>query len=258
MKNIPPLVGHRGASHLAPENTLPSYRLAYKEGADRIEGDFWLTLDQQIVCIHDPTTARTAPGQPVVDVRQTNLDILRSYDVGSWKSAEYRKTGIPTLPEILAELPPAITMYIEIKQDNPEIISGIFSAAESCGVALEQLTLISFSENIIQQSKKLAPGLTANLLHDFDDLNGGEPGEDYFDRIIDKAVSIDADGLGVENSAAVNALFVQKIRNAGLGFHVWTVNSADDAMRFISLGVDSITTDRPGELRKEIEARLHK
>lgn len=256
MKTIPPLVAHRGASHLAPENTLPSYHLAYEEGTDRIEGDFWLTRDKQIVCIHDPTTARTAPDQPVVDVRKVNLEELQDYDVGSWKSTEFKNTRIPTLEEILTELPTAITIYIEVKQDDPEIISGILGAAKNCEVALNQLTLISFSAHIVQQTKKLAPQLTANLLHDFDDLKDEEPKEEYFDKIIERARSIGADGLGVENSVAVNELFVQKIRGAGLGFHVWTVNSASDAMRFIDLGVDSITTDRPGDLRKEIEARL--
>ena len=52
------LVGHRGASHAAPENTLPAFRLAFEEGADFIEGDFWLSRDEQIVCLHDDDTAR--------------------------------------------------------------------------------------------------------------------------------------------------------------------------------------------------------
>ena len=44
---------HRGASGHAPENTLAAFRLAFEQGADGIEGDFYLTRDRRIVCIHD-------------------------------------------------------------------------------------------------------------------------------------------------------------------------------------------------------------
>jgi glycerophosphoryl diester phosphodiesterase len=56
----PFLVAHRGASHDAPENTLPAFELAWKQGADAIEGDFHLTADGKIVCVHD-RSSRTAP-----------------------------------------------------------------------------------------------------------------------------------------------------------------------------------------------------
>ena len=52
-------VAHRGASQEAPENTLASFRLAWEQGADAIEGDFYLTKDQRIVCLHDANTKRT-------------------------------------------------------------------------------------------------------------------------------------------------------------------------------------------------------
>ena len=56
----PLIVAHRGASHDAPENTLPAFELAWKQGADAIEGDFLLTKDNKIVCIHDGSTKRLA------------------------------------------------------------------------------------------------------------------------------------------------------------------------------------------------------
>ena len=54
----PLIVAHRGASFEAPENTLPAFNLAWEQGADAIEGDFLLTKDGHIVCIHDRTTKR--------------------------------------------------------------------------------------------------------------------------------------------------------------------------------------------------------
>ena len=54
------LIAHRGASHDAPENTLAAFRLAWEQGADGIEGDFRLSRDGEIICLHDATTRRTA------------------------------------------------------------------------------------------------------------------------------------------------------------------------------------------------------
>ncbi|MDP7286911.1 MAG: glycerophosphodiester phosphodiesterase family protein, partial [Phycisphaerae bacterium] len=63
------IVAHRGASRDAPENTIAAFELAWKQGADAIEGDFYLTKDRRIVCIHDSSTKRTA---------RANLSVAKS------------------------------------------------------------------------------------------------------------------------------------------------------------------------------------
>ncbi len=258
MISIPSLVGHRGAAHKAPENTLPSYRLAFKEGADRIEGDFWLTCDERIVCLHDPTTARTAPHQPVIDVRTSNLQELESYDVGLWKAEDYRNTRIPTLDQILEELPANMSMYVEIKQDDPRIITAMFKAAKKSNVDIKWLTLISFSENIVKHAKQLAPELNVYLLHDLKHQEDDGPANTYLEKLIEKAITSGANGLDLGDSPLITQWFVDKIKMAGLEFHVWTVNSAEEALRYIEFGVDSITTDRPQGLREDIKTLLER
>lgn len=252
MAMIPFLVGHRGASHKAPENTLPSYRLAFQEGADRIEGDFWLTSDERIVCLHDPTTTRTAPHQPVIDVRRSSLQTVKKYDVGLWKGELYKNTSIPTLDQILEELPLEISIYIEIKQADPRILSAIFKAAKKSNVDLKRLTLISFKEDIVKQAKQLAPELTVYLIHNLNHQEHDGPANIYLEKIIEKALSIGADGLNLGSSPLITRWFVERIKMSGLEFHVWTVNSAEEAFRYMELGIDSITTDRPEGLRKEL------
>ena len=59
------IVAHRGASFDALENTLSAFQLAWQQGADAIEGDFRLTADGQIVCLHDGDTGRMT-GQHLV------------------------------------------------------------------------------------------------------------------------------------------------------------------------------------------------
>ena len=60
LQKIPLIVAHKGASRDAPENTIPAFRLAWNQEADAIEGDFHLTKDGHIVCVHDKTTRRVA------------------------------------------------------------------------------------------------------------------------------------------------------------------------------------------------------
>src|SRR5690349_11820047 len=97
------IIAHRGSSFLAPENTLVASHLAWQEGADAVEGDFRLTADGHIVCIHDATLKRTAG----VDrsVSQCTLDELKAYDFGGWKAPKFVGERIATLPEMLSTRP---------------------------------------------------------------------------------------------------------------------------------------------------------
>ena len=97
------IIAHRGASFDAPENTLSSFRLAWEQGADGIEGDFMLTSDGQIACFHDLDGQRLA-GDPLV-VKNSTLAKLQALDVGRWKGDRWRGERIPTLRDVLAIVP---------------------------------------------------------------------------------------------------------------------------------------------------------
>ena len=89
------IIGHRGASREAPENTLASFMLAFAQGADGVEADFRLTRDGRIVCLHDDSTGRTSAVDLVV--AQATLPQLRTLDVGAWKGEAFAGEPIPAL-----------------------------------------------------------------------------------------------------------------------------------------------------------------
>jgi len=60
------------------------------------------------------------------------------------------------------------------------------------------------------------------------------------------------DGLDIGKTGGINKAFADEVKQAGLGFYVWTINSPSEAERLLSLGVDGITTDRPGWLRSKL------
>src|SRR5512142_2887541 len=89
------VLGHRGASADAPENTLAAFRLAVAQGADGVELDVWRCASGEVVVIHDADTRRTA-GE-VLAVPDASWPALRALDVGAWKGEGFRGERIALL-----------------------------------------------------------------------------------------------------------------------------------------------------------------
>src|SRR5918998_1323473 len=137
-------LAHRGASALAPENTIEAFRLAVEAGAGGLELDVHVTRDGHIVVIHDATVDRTTNGTGAVS--EMTLEELRRLDAGHNFSPDggptrpYRGRGVrvPTLREVLREFP-GVAVNIDIKAGNPgieETVLGVLCEANALGRAL--------------------------------------------------------------------------------------------------------------------------
>lgn len=247
------LIGHRGASHCAPENTLAAFRLAWEEGADGIEADFRLTADGSIVCLHDASTGRTADRDLIVAA--TSLAELQRLDVGGWLGAAWEGERIPTLGETLALLPPGKKMFIELKSDV-EIIAPLADELRRSGVAAEQLRLLSFNAPLLVQLKTLLPGYRCCWLTDYRRALrrcGWQPSRE---KVLATLRQSGVDGLASRGLEILDRQFVTDLRQEGHEIHVWTVDDVASAHRFRDLGVDSIMTNRPGWLRQRLDCSL--
>lgn len=246
------IVAHRGASYDAPENTLGAFELAWTQGADAIEGDFYLTADGHIVCHHDATTKRTAGVD--LPVSGQTLAELKRHDVGSWKHESWAGERIPTLQEVLATVPDGGKILIEIKSD-PEIVPTLVGVLQTMDLDTDQVAVIAFDEDVIAALEARMPQIRTYWLTDFKVDPVGRRRPTAAD-IVATTTRIGADGVDIEaDSGILDADFVATLRDAGLEFHVWTVNDPALAIRMIRLGVDSITTDRPRWLRERLTAQ---
>ena len=249
---LPLIVAHRGASHIAPENTLAAFRLAWELDADLIEGDFYLTSDGVIVAHHDDTTKRTANVDRLV--QEQTLQELTSLEVGSWKDPKWAGQKIPTLNQVFETVPPRGKVLIEIKSDT-RIVEPLIDVLRDSPLVGEQMIIICFDAQVIAHIKQRLPAIGAFWLCDFQERGIGR-WEPTVDQIIETAKRIGADGVDLNaNLNVIDAKFIAKIRQAGLEIHVWTVNDPVTAKRLMKLGVDSITTDRPGWLRSQLDRR---
>src|SRR3954466_12398745 len=93
------IIGHRGASYDAPENTLSAVNLAWQQGADAVEVDVHLSRDGRVIVIHDDNTRKTAGlKRKVCDQTWSELQKL---DAGKWKGANWKGERIPDLEQVL-------------------------------------------------------------------------------------------------------------------------------------------------------------
>lgn len=245
------IVAHRGASHLAPENTLAAFNLAWEQGADAIEGDFYLTADEHIVAIHDDNTNRTADAE--LQVADSTLAQLRGLDVGRWKSPRYGGQRIPTLQEVLSTVPDNKKLFIEIKC-GPEIVPHLKRVLSNTTLKPSQTIVISFEESVVSAVKRKIPHVKAFWLTGYKKDKSTGKSSPRLDEILAVLRRTGADGLDTQaNRSVVDADFIQAIRKHGHELHTWTVNDPQLARYYQRLGVDSITTDRPLYIRRRLE-----
>jgi glycerophosphoryl diester phosphodiesterase len=223
-------VAHRGASFDAPENTLASGKLAFVQNADALETDIWLTKDGQIIVSHDLNTKRTT-GRDAKLIDLTFAE-ARQLDAGTWKDPKFAGEKLPTLEEQLALIPAGKRIFIELKA-GPEII------------------LITFKLPAAKAAKEAMPDLPVQWLLSAPSKDPKKPSPDL-DEAIAQAKAAKLDGLDVNFNFPMDVAAMKKIRAAGLQIHVWTVDDPVVAKRWAALGVDSITTNRPGWLREQL------
>lgn len=231
-----PLIAHRGASHDAPENTLAAFRLAWEQGADGIEGDFHLTFDGQIVCVHDEVLEQQGQRYTVAETTLSSLQQIFP--------------AIPTLEQVLALVPTNKRMVIELKCGVEIVFSALEQVIKS-GLSTEQVMFIAFDAQVIAELKRQAPKWTACWLTELelDEQGALTPSTN---SIIHTLHTIQADGVSTFAHPSMSPEWIKPLLAQGFEWHVWTVDEPHLARQLIACGVQSITTNRPEWLREQL------
>ena len=162
----PEIIAHRGASYLAPENTLSAFRKAMEIGADGVEMDVQQTSDKKLVIHHDFVIDwHTDMRGQIYDMTEGELKAL---DFGSWKDVNYRNERIATLQEALAlcrEMEGTI-VQLEMKatiDDDPDFVPRVIEEVRAANIT-DRLGVISFNHDLLRQAKALMPELRVGVL----------------------------------------------------------------------------------------------
>lgn len=155
------VVGHRGAPHQAPENTLASFEAALAIGVDAIELDVHLSRDGHLVVIHDADLRRTTDGAGLV--HEQTLAALRALDAGAWFGPAFAGQRIPTFDEALAGIGGRAALQVEIKGATDGVAEATVAALRRHGL-IDGTMVTSFHLERLPLVRALEPRLALGAL----------------------------------------------------------------------------------------------
>jgi glycerophosphoryl diester phosphodiesterase len=262
------VVAHRGASAEEAEHTLAAYRKAIDDGADGLECDVRLTRDGVLVCVHDRRIDRTSSGRGVVSTLE--LADLAELDFGSWHRGEradplltadweapdWDRTRVLTLERLLETVCTGDrTIDLAIETKHPTRYAGLveltlvetlarFKLTAPNDEARARVRVMSFAGASLRRLATLAPQLPTVYLMTRVAL-----------RLRDGSLPRGAVAAGPSLPALrANPGYVDRVHARGAEVHVWTVDEPEDVEFVTSLGVDVIITNRPGAVRRQLDA----
>lgn len=163
---LPLVYAHRGASARYPENTLEAFRAAIRNKADGIELDVQLTLDQEVVVIHDHSIDRTTDGKGAV--QQLTWAQLQQYSAGAWHDPRYAALRIPRFEEVCALIAPTrLRLIVELKNflvPQPGLEEKVLTLLRKYQLSA-RTTLSSFNFDSLLAIKDLDPKQATALLY---------------------------------------------------------------------------------------------
>ena len=244
------LVGHRGAMGHAPENTLSSFVLAQKMGAEFVECDVHLSKDKRCIVMHDEGVERTTNGLGLI--RDLTVKQIRNLDAGSWFSRKFKGEKVLTLDELLLWTKKQsslsgfqLGMAIEIKNEPVRYLAieeNVIGSVVKAGME-SRVILISFDHGVVKRAKAANRKIAAGILFD-------RPLNDPFQRARD----VRADALFPRRHLVTRDL-VQKAHKKGLAVATWTVNEVREMKKILACGVDAMATNYPDVLNKILESK---
>lgn len=255
----PLIIAHRGASALAPENTLAAFQRAIDDGAEGIEFDVRLAKDGVPVVIHDSKLYRLARTEGRVS--GFTSEELQSLDVGSWFNEKnprrafekFSAESVPTLARLLEFLKDYKGLiYIELKCKEVEIEQLVKAVCQiiSKSPLLPNILVKSFKLEVIPNVRRHCPDAKTVVLFAPKIMTILRKEK----RLVKIAHEIGADQISLHFSLCTRKL-MEKAAKKNLAVTIWTADNPHWVRRALNLGINAIITNNPARLlakRQEI------
>lgn len=233
--------GHRGASALAPENTVSAFIGAVEAGCDLVELDVLRTRDEQLVVIHDEKLDRTT--NRAGKVSALTLEEIRDCDAGTWFTESFAGERIPTLEEALAVIGHRAMSMIEVKEsvrDHPALVDAVVERLRAEGLD-DRCVLIVWDAETAAAAREAAPEALLALVT-------------FTRRGMRKAAALGLDGI-VCYARSTTRRLIEDAHQAGLFVAPWTLNDPEDMEAFVDAGIDVLVSDLPHLATDVLERR---
>ncbi len=232
----PLVLGHRGASAHAGDNTIEAFELALAHGADGVELDVRFTADQAVVLNHDADVGEMGP--------------LIHYDFATIRDTH---PEVPTLDEALAVLGDLI-INVEIKNspmdadfDPDHVMADAIARWVARHDIHSRIVVTSFNPATVAKVRAADPTIVTGQLVDigFDIVSG-----------IDEIAAAGHTWIAphVSDVVADPETALEAAHGAGLRMIVWTADDPNDIRTLVAAGIDGIISNDPGETLRLIAA----
>ncbi len=254
----PLVIAHRGFSQIAPENTLPSFKLALAAGADLVELDYHYTQDGKLVVIHDHELDRTTDAtsrwsQKKITVQSKTAAEIQSLDAGSWFDARYAGTHISLLAEALDTIQAEGATLIERKSGTPADCIKLLREKN----LVNRLIVQSFDWEYVRAFHEQEPQQVLGALGPPDRLADGKK-PSRIPRELSAAWLDELQKTGAKVAVWSQKLSAESVRLAhqrGLKVWAYTVNDLETANRLLDMGVDGLITNNTSLMWKALALR---
>lgn len=253
MSELPLIIGHRGASSIAPENTLAAFKRAIQDGADGIEFDVRLSQDGVPVVIHDATLARTGLIDGVV--AELSAEVLGRTDVGSWftqrpniHSLDFSNEKLPSLQQVFELFADSDTLlYVEMKRlqrDGERLAAEVAGAIRKHALA-ERVIVSSFDLSLVRAIKAIDSAIRTAAL--FEPKISLPATLIRRIKLVELANLSGADEICLHHTLAGPRL-TEQARKSKLEVVVWTVDDPEWVERARSSGVKALISNDPARM----------
>lgn len=254
----PLIMGHRGDSSSAPENTMLAFQKAVDTGIDFLETDISMTKDDELVLFHDenPEDLKRVTGQEG-RIRDLTLDEVRQLDIGYYFTLDGGQTypfrgqghSIITVRELFERFPD-IKVNVDMKTEEletPNVLASLIKENER----EDSVIVGSFHDIQISRFRRICPDIPTAA-------NPSEVTRFVFGlmmralRLFVRDPPYRAFQVPVKYGRinVVNHRFIEASHDRNIAVHVWTINERDEMEKLIDMEVDGIFTDNPSLLRE--------
>lgn len=236
------VIGHRGDSYTAPEDTILSIDQAFNVGANMVEVDVRLNKESVPVLMHDALLDRTTNGSGPVS--EWSTEMLKTLDAGSWKGSQFKHVKVPTLAEAIQAAAGRGPLYLDIKVANlhvpiAKMLEDYHFPPDSVYPSVTSLQMLKAYHEVMPQTPII---WFRNIPKNWN--------ESWFDVLVAHGV------VGLELYwSTVQALnkeqsFIKMAKDKGLEIWTYTLNGKKELLQAVNLNVDGIETDRPNILKR--------
>lgn len=246
-------LAHRGEPRLAPQNSIESFKLAWKNST-YAEGDFHEIADGSIICIHTQGEWERVSGGKrkiaTLTLEEAKTADLARYNLPEWKG-KYKDVKIPTMDEVFSVIPKGKVLFFEIKTYSPDFAEKVEAARKRHNLDKSQIVFVSFGKEIIKSVNSKLEGYKSFWITEISAAEDGsiKPSPEEAVKIC-RDIGADGISMGGARIKLLDAEYVSKIRSAGLDFCAWTVNDFKFAMKLRGMGVHLVTSDTAGKFQK--------